>query len=375
MRSGKPVSNAKVIAYAWPRDSVLRKTPIGTKVRLWPIGKSTTGASGRFRIAAAPTSIPARYRSGHRTDVTLIATSGTKQLTWNYTSALSSAPTGAARWAEAAHPRATSDIKMDLASGAVYDTANPPSSWRTVNDRVAPRAVQMAAVTGAVTRLSKGVARQLATPLTTLRRSVAMPATSAAGSCISIPIAFAGARNERFQSIYNWKGAPATAVQSYGVYHSLGIAFKANVKDATFRAQGSKDMSLGSSASQSGLVDKNLYNKINYRDYDVACDGFIIGMERRPYTVNALLTKFTPSVKQTWHQACVNYGPGFTATKKKGEAYTKIGGIDLGPISVNAQSGYNHDSEVIYHVKKKSKICTNSVLGWVTARAIIIYKR
>lgn len=50
-------------------------------------------------------------------------------------------------------------------------------------------------------------------------------------------------------------------------------------------------------------------------------------------------------------------------TKSSGKNTTISKGVDVGPVSVSAQSGWNRATKVVYKVKKKTKYCWSSPEG------------
>jgi len=385
---GAAAPGAVVLAELWPDAATLAAIPQGGTVPMWTLGRDTADATGTFSISLPVSSVPAQFKEADgRVDVTLTSISGTKSVTWNYSQepVTAAGPVTGAAVADGSAAAGTA-IRLDFGTGATFDKANDPAAWLDSNDRAlgTPGRTSTSAQVGTATpdviasvHQDVNAARDAAMAKVTGRTGSPRAAAEALAPvpCVTTKGGLRTGVSERFQSIYNWSGAAATAKQSYGVNHTLGIGVRFTYKSSSWSQDGAKTIDLNASATMSGLVNKNLYNKVNYRAYRRVCPIQGVTDFRRPESVNALLSKFTPSVNQTWNSACTSYGPGATLTKVKGKAYTKSTGVDLTFVKLSAQSGYSGSSEVIYKISKKSSACANSKVGWASARAMLVKSR
>ena len=115
----------------------------------------------------------------------------------------------------------------------------------------------------------------------------------------------------------------------------------------------------------SGIADANVKNRVNYRDYNSSC-GYTT---RKPMGFYAILPSgdFTYAGDTNYTTGCSYYYPGGTPWKSSVTNYTYSAGVDIGPVNVSAQSGWNTATKMTYNVTSRSKICGSSSAGWLSS--------
>lgn len=186
---------------------------------------------------------------------------------------------------------------------------------------------------------------------------------------------------ERFLEVHNWGGAKATVEQAVKAdsAHTLGLGLKVGKGD--WEARGRMTMvseeSDGAGARVSGIVNRSMYNGVNYREY--LCRGWQSGeiLERyvRPVSFHDLLSEpHTELTHVNLRKGCITKSSG-TIWKEKGTNRTFRHGVDLPFIDLSAQSGFSAGSRVGFDIKKPTRICANTDEGWVKASRIELHSR
>lgn len=365
---GKPLASADVVAVAWPSQRILAGLSHGEAVPTYVIGRTKTDSAGRFSLPAAAASMPAKFRGqAGQVDVELVFGDATRAAHWHY----SVVPAGpdSITWALQGGTSGRPDLRADLAERIGYETSDTPATW-VGSDGTAlgsTRGRVLASLPVSAPDRAFGQMRNL--PLTTLRTARAN-AGGREGTLTASPSeicqAYAGTihygLNEYFMQAYAWSGALASVYQKNDTSHTLGVGYSTTGSEGGFRANGSQSTTLAASASRGGVADAYVYNRVNYRDYGDSCG---TAVTRKPYSVYALLTNFTYTPHSTL-SSCQTYTGG-TYTKYQGRNYTYGAGMDIGPINVSAQSGWNSTTEIAWSVTKKTKLCGSSSSGWVSS--------
>lgn len=211
--------------------------------------------------------------------------------------------------------------------------------------------------------LSSLRAARLSSQLTTRLDAAtsAQPAAAGLGCVYYVGLSHYGL-SERFMQAYGWSGAQATVYEDYGNDHTLGIGLSTNAKGTSFTQSGTQTLNVGASAERGGVVDANVYNRVNYRDYYNTCTPHF---ERRPISVYGLLTDYTYAPHPRW-STCIRYSSG-KYTKAKGSNVTYSAGVDIGPVSISARSGWDSNTKLVWQVTRPTSICGSSAQGWVTS--------
>lgn len=357
---GHAEPGADVVLIAWPSQEVLDRVPEGGTAPVHVAGTATTDAHGRFSIDVDPADLPAWTKDPKaRVDLELQIANESRQLYFNYTvAAVPSRQRGrtGTTWAALASAsdarlRAAPSMRFDLGRATAWDIANDPAGWLDEQGKPYGQARAAQAAKVAVTKRT-GRMDSL------MRRRDDCQAT--VGPLIPN-------LREHFLNVYAWSGAKGRVTQSSGVEHTLGVGVKAS-GSSSWSASGTNTESFSASASQGNVVNSSVWNRVNYRDYGNTCS---VLTYRRPVGFYDLLSN-------DW--AAVSH-PRFTgscATKLKGAAWdtgsaknrTYGTGMDIGPISVSAQSGYSARMNLHFDFDQKSRICGNSGAGLVESSEV-----
>ncbi len=185
---------------------------------------------------------------------------------------------------------------------------------------------------------------------------------------------------EKFMKVENWRGAPATVTQGRSSSHTLGIGVGTSFSGSPMKwhAAGTETVSRSIDESQSGIVQKWAWNLVNYRDVQTSCsDGrghTTRYTQRSPLGINTAFSRFTiagSSPLLTEH--CRRRQRGYDMTKNTARNETVSGGVDLGPISVSAQSGWNEGTKYHVDVTHISWQCWNHPDG-VNASSVVQFR-
>lgn len=357
-RDGVPSRGAEVTAMVWPDAEALSALPTGATVRMRELGTVRTDSSGEFTITARPDSFGETYVSNEGSvDVTLNIHDRGRLMTWDYTASAApaaSATTWSTPQADMDRSPTPADIRVDLGSQSyAVERHNDPRRW--VGN------VGISQPTESVT---------------------AQAQESEKGCCMCAPIIaqkWHYGRSEHFMAVYGWKYAKATVRQSRGVNHTLGIGGRGS--GGHWSASGTKtlDMTRSATHTQNRVVNANVYNKVNYRDFRRGRSPYVhCGAPRtwrRPMSQHAFFTKFTRAHHPIYRGSCNPVERGGNVDKDQGKNLTYGFGVDIGPISVSAQSGYSNSSQIYWRARRKSRICTPSRKGWLRAARVEVRRR
>ena len=82
---------------------------------------------------------------------------------------------------------------------------------------------------------------------------------------------------EHFTTVNAWSGGKGKVTETDGTSHSLGIATSVDGSFSNLKAGGNTSLTMqvtsGTEVSQGVLVDQAVYNKVNYRDFPLQCEG------------------------------------------------------------------------------------------------------
>ena len=205
------------------------------------------------------------------------------------------------------------------------------------------------------------------------------PSTSRAGACRVTAKTKHPGRPERFMYADNWKGAKYLFTQSKGTSHTLGIAIKPEGKDWSASAGSTKSLANEDTDTLANQVGKWARNKVNYQDFYLRfCDGpgGIERTERRPTSQHSLLVKSAKGPRPIFATAdCQPVGTNYTKTKNEVSNAAVSAGVNLGVISVSAQSGFSDGSSWKVDVSRRSKMCFSNAEGPVQSRYVRFMKR
>jgi hypothetical protein len=176
--------------------------------------------------------------------------------------------------------------------------------------------------------------------------------------------------HEKFMRVQNWRGAPATVTQGRSSTHTLGVgvAFSTPGAPTTWRAAGTLSVSRNIVESIPNIVQKWIWNKVNYRDEIMRCtDGrghVATYTNRRPMGINTAFSRETalgPATTYTAH--CIRRAAGYSMVKDTARNLSVTAGVDIGPLSVSAQSGWDNGTSYRVKATRRSWLCWNSAQG------------
>lgn len=351
---------------ALPADEVMAAAAVGEKLPLHVVGATTTTATGQFSLTAEPGSFPDWARAKGAVDLQLVVADETRELRFNYS--VQATPTAQRKslgrtWTALAGDTgpgrgAAPSMRVDLGQETAWETANDPADWLDATDKVFGADRRAKAAHAAVT----GRSRQI---------KAAAAARDGSMSTMQICTVVAGDvkynMKEHFLDVYAWSGAQGTVTESSGVDHTLGVGVTTN-SGGSWSGSGTKTISLHSSGSQSSIENSSVWNRVNYRDYSYSCAP---RTERRPLSYYDMLSNDWAQVAHVNQTAsCVTKLAGASWSTSSAKNKTFGAGMDIGPINVSAQSGFNSSMDLTFNFTSKSKLCGNSSSGVVESSVL-----
>jgi hypothetical protein len=353
--NGRVEAGADVVLLAWPSQKVLDRVGEGGTAPLHVAGTASTDDNGRFSIDVDPARLPAwtKDRKG-LVDLEVQVANDSRQLYFSYTVVAvpsrqrAGAGTSWAALASASASRrlAAPNLRFDLGRATAWDVANNPATWLDGRGKPYGKARGEQAAKVAVTKRTGRMA-------SLMRRLDDCQAT--VGPLIPN-------LKEHFLNVYAWWGAKGKVTQSAGVDHTLGVGVKAS-GSSSWSAAGTNTESFSASASQANVVNSSAWNRVNYRDYGNTCS---VLTYRRPVGFYDLLSNdWAPVSHPRFTASCATKLKGADWDTGSARNRTYGTGMDIGPISVSAQSGYTAQMNLHFDFDRKSRICGNSDEGLV----------
>lgn len=259
----------------------------------------------------------------------------------------------------------------------------PQPALEQVTARLLAARAQAATVSSIIFDAATGIAR-VATgehPFTAEAPTSATVDAAAprAGACRITPKDKHYGRPERFMYADNWKGAKYLFTQTKGTSHTLGIAIKPEGKNWSASAGSTKSIANEDTDTLDKQVGKWARNKVNYQDFYMRfCPGpgGIERTERRPTSQHSLLVKSAKGQRPFFATAdCQPVGTNYTKTKNEVSNAAVSAGVNLGVVSVSAQSGFSDGSSWYVDVSRRSKMCFSNIEGPVQSRYVRFMKR
>lgn len=352
------VSHGQFAVYAWPSSDRLAVATEGDQMAMPLIQKGVLGSGGRFSVAIDAARLPQGVVSGNgQVDLQIIVTDGLREATWS----TSVAQVGG-RWsttmAHVAKRSAPDEVVFDLAG----ETAELASDARDKQIDHGPATVGQARSAGAELATSDKNLSVLPVGRGHFRNSGIVYAPSE--TCVTTTGTTYYGLLEHFATVYGWSGATGTMDFDTGSSHTLGVGVSSS--GTAMRQSGTASIGTSAGATIGNIADAHVKNRVNYRNYYNSCSPYEY---RKPLSFNALMPSgdFTRAADHNYTASCANYYPGGTTWKQNVTNYTYSAGVDIGPINVSAQSGWNTATKLTYYVKEKSKICGSSLSGWVNS--------
>jgi hypothetical protein len=330
--NGAALAGAKVLPDVWPNQATIdAMNGVGT-LATRQLSTVVTDASGNFAVGLDPTSLAAKYLDDKgRPNIELQVVGNGKRTVWAFTAAKAtsgwSVPSKVTSGDLSSSP---ASVSFDLgSSSSVATTADGADSDRIV---------------------------------TSNESSLETKSGSALACYWSAPHRSETNRAEPFMHVYPGKTAAATVTQNYGVDHAVGIAFADGSSWAGGAAGGTHTISLAASGSKRLLANSTAFNALNFEDFVSPCGW----TQRVAYQVYSILGRIDAAAEPNFTN-CTPYGPGYTLIKSAGTNVTYHSQVNVGPVSVNAQSGYNSDSSVMWKTGGTLNGICGSNNGWASA--------
>lgn len=353
---GTPVAGADVIVYAWPENEVLANLTTGESASMHLVGTTSTRADGSFSVPVDPADLPDWVLNDQaRADLEVVVADSSRQIAFDFTvEAVPAAQrsTESRTWTvlagETAPGRQTApNMRFDLGHGIAYEVANDPARWVDKRGREYGQARRNEAAQVSVDPRSRQTDQVAGGGDFTTMETCSMVAGQSHPD-----------RPEHFLNVYAWSGAKGTVIQTTGVDHTLGVGVTSG---NGWSASGTRTVSFSAAATQGSIVDSSVWNRVNYRDYSDSCTSSV---KRLPIGYSDLLSNDWAQVAHTNHTAyCTIKYPDASWQTGSAENRTFGGGVDIGPINVSAQSGYDNGMDLKFTFNSKSKICGNNSQG------------
>ena len=337
-----PLPGADVIVRLWPDHATLAGLTEEDAVPLRTIGIGRTDLLGRYSFALDPAAVPAAYRDDASgvVDVEVIVANERVQARWSYS-------VRGDEWALASAPPRTGgrpDTRFNLASGLVWEKVDDPRLW-----------------VGGEELTRRAVAGTALGPVTPDVRQLLGEPTARGFDCDTHPGDIHYNRPEKFMWVKGTDSAAVRVTQAIGNEHTLGVALTYSATGAGWSESGSETETFSASATKGGLKGPYyLWDAVNYRDYDNMC----APSYRRPYSYYDLISKVRWAGTARPLKYCTIKRRGYTAATGSAKNVTFANGVDIGPIHVMANAGYDHGVDQQIHFRARRLLCWNNPEGW-----------
>ena len=356
MRDGKPI-DGEMMVQIWPSSDSLVGLKDGDAVAT-PVIQRGPVRSGKFSVALDPAKVPAAFKGASgRVELQITVTDGQDEATW-FTSALRSNQDSLASSGNRQGWVPASDRRSAKPDTVAFDLGR-----RTADSMASPRSKQV--------KLDGGTGLTLESTLAVGPKNARTWAEPVADNIVAAPtetcVTTAGSvvynLPEYFAKVFAWSGAKGTVDFDTGSDHELGVGIG---KSTGWSASGTSGISTGSGATVGSVVDANAVNRVNYRDYNNSCSAWTT---RKPYNFYALIPggQFTYAGHVNYSYCAGPYVSGKTVWKNQGTNITFGSGVDIGPINVSAQSGWNTGTKVAFTMTARTRVCGSSSSGWVSS--------
>lgn len=369
MNRGKPIS-ADIVVTAWPDQQSLAALADGDRVPLLTVAGVRSGVDGSFGVPVDVASLPAAYVSeSGQVDLEVTAADATAEMKWNISLRSTRGPTGTHRWASAKTREAAAStggltvptLDFDLESGLVLDSTMPLTSLSGPDGKVLGLEAARAASSTNVSRRSSDVERRLRDGAKALASGVMVPLEQICGTTRKGTIYGV---TEYFTRVQGASFASVRVRQGYDSSHTLGVAVAGS---SGWKGSGSVTVTLGASGTTPAYSDAvRVANKVNYTKYGSDCNPESVSSVR-PAGVHTILSGTGWTARKNFTYACVTYQKGQEFVKQKGTNVTVAGGVELGFVKVNAQSGHNSKTSATWVWTGRGKFCASSSVGTVSA--------
>lgn len=362
-RSGEPLANAEIVARVWPKKADLDKVPEGGRVNLKTVVVTKTDSGGHFRFRL-PDGLDSRYVGDDGSvDLRVVASDSKNAVMWQYTATRGKSPSvarsGHRVWStaksDAGGEARPADLRFDLtpSSPQAYDANDDPAEW----------------VTDDGARLTRSAASDARSTVLLPSSSVRSSASGAGPlTCGETKGTLYTGNPELFAVVSAWSGAKGTVYQSQSVSHTLGLGIQVDGPTGEWTQNGTASLTLtqGAGAQLPGVADASVGNQVNYRLWYGTGDCFKIS-ETRPESTYAFLSIAEYHAHVSYTASCSTAFHGGTYWKDSGKNVTFGAGIDVGWMSLSAQSGWTGDTKIEWVITQDSKLCGSTSQGWASS--------
>lgn len=366
LSNGSPVVGATVQAIVWPDLATQAALANGAAVPTINVPSVTTASNGSYSIAYNASSLPASYVNDNGDINVELQVTTTAQTSFTFsTTAVSSG------WTTTRSVNDGSDSTGALPETVSIDLGK--STATEAGDTTSLAAFRKGAKPATDPSAADAIVSQIVvTPVNAAQhKAMAVPNCVTCNPCQAwIAGSITPDRDEPFAYIHAGSKAPAYAIEHYDSSHSIGIAVSVSGSWTGGSAGGT--LTVDMAASGSVLLGGNhaVFNAMNFRDYNNQCGT----THRQGIGLYALLSRIdaTTEPPASFDASCTTYHSAspIHLIKHNGTNVTFNSQVSVGPVSVNAQSGWNDstDEEWVTQSGSTNYLCGNSAtLGWVSS--------
>jgi hypothetical protein len=380
---GSPVGRASVVVWAWPNQKSRGHLKAGSSFTLYPVGAALTSSTGAFRVDVDPRSLPQRVKNRHGiVNFELDAIDGSKTLSYRFSARGRAHQLGSTRWWRplpapgGSLKNATPTFRGDIGSRLAWISTDSPKTWvnesgKLVSTRDASEAER--AAVGPTTRQYTAMAADLRASASqrdgsTLRGADFKSVFARKAPCHITWNSDILNKVEHFVNIETMPGIPETVTEEGGSTHTLGVGI--NVAGEGWTASGTASITR-TSDSEVDVTDNNPHTETNLADFQNFTNQCAGRLEKDPWKFADMLTSDGHAIVATWYTAsCGNHSTSTNWNSAGATAMTFAGGVDLGVVSVSAQSGYKNSENLHYHFNQDGEVCGNNVEGSLSSSAV-----
>lgn len=356
---GQVDPNGEVYVFALPDQSKLINAPAGKKIPLTLVGYARTNAKGQYAVNVKPASLMKTNGQHGYVNLQTIAVSGGKVAEADY-----SVMAAGAAWRVEGGTASVPSLSFNFSTRRA--TLPPVAAIVGASAAVSWIPITPTAPTALLERLRKD---------TNFASAGMAPQIGGPPGCHLIPGNKYRNKPEHFTTtatISTGGKIPETVTEGTdnSSTHTLGVAVEGLIKGKvkwTAEGTGSITDSSTNSASITYSYPRTIYNRVNYRDYEVDCTR---KTERRPDGFFDLLTSDGGKAQMHWYFTCGHHPAGTSWSTGHATSATIGGGVSLGPINVSAQSGYGTSVELTFNYHVAGEICGNNPDGPVSSSLV-----
>jgi hypothetical protein len=359
-------TSGQVMAFAMPSPETMTADSPGDQLAEPLIASADVGNDGTFTLRADPAEVPAANKSDGIINVQAVAVSGGEQQSFFFPATLAGTTTAAKTFVSTTTSRKpkTANLRFNMRGGSATNTRYSPTKW------TGPNGHHVAASKAAGTNTTMRVTPKLQSIATAV--SDDDTATTDATTCI----VFAGdkypAKPEHFMNAYTDNNGTASVHVAEGSssHHTLGLAVLQS--NGSWAASGSDSISRSSDTSAVSADRQHswaYWNKVNYQQFTLSCTGHTW---RGPIGFYDILAgDLDGQVDMLWLvNSCGVKLKGDTWDTGSATSTTFGTGVDIGPVSLSAQSGFGTSENIHYTFLKKGEMAGNSGLGPVQSSKV-----